>query len=48
MANNNGILNPIDLTNLLEGYEGKWVIISFDEKTILKSGENLDELSIGK
>jgi len=43
--NNNGKIEPVDLSNLLNGYEGKWVVISFDEQTVLKSGQDLDELS---
>jgi hypothetical protein len=33
-----------DLTNLLKGYEDKWVIISKDYKEILKSSDNAEEI----
>jgi hypothetical protein len=35
---------PIDFTDLLKGYEGKWVILSYGNDKIIKSGDSLEEL----
>ncbi|MBI4427811.1 MAG: hypothetical protein HY562_01705 [Ignavibacteriales bacterium] len=43
MANNNR-LDPIDFTEILIGYEGKWVVISEDNKHVLASADTLDGL----
>lgn len=45
MNTKNGISEPVDLTKVLEGYEGKWVVISEDEKSVIKSADNLEELA---
>ena len=37
--------NVIDLTEVLEGYSNKWVILSKDNKKVLKSGDTLDEIN---
>lgn len=34
---------PIDLTDLIEPYENKWVALSLDHKKVLGSGETLKE-----
>lgn len=41
----NLILEPNDLTKLLEGYEDKWVIIASDNSKILASGSTLGEIA---
>lgn len=38
------VLAPIDLTNLLADYEGKWVVLSADYKELLAFGDSLDDL----
>lgn len=35
----------LDYTQLLSGFEGKWVVISHDQKSILKSGNDIDAIS---
>jgi hypothetical protein len=37
-------LEPIDFTELLADYSKKWVVLSFDEKEVLKSGNTYDEI----
>jgi len=34
----------IDLSNVLENYDGKWVILSKDNKQVLKSGKTFDDI----
>ena len=34
---------PIHLAKLLEPYKGKWVTLTKDEKTVLGSGDTIDE-----
>ena len=34
---------PIHLAKLLEPYKGKWVTLTKDEKTVLGSGNTIDE-----
>jgi hypothetical protein len=35
----------IDLTKVLIGFEGKWIILSEDKKHVIKSGKSLLELA---
>ena len=35
--------NVIDLSTILAPYRGKWVALSKDEKTVLGSGDSIDE-----
>jgi hypothetical protein len=37
-------IEPIDFTELLANYSKKWVVLSFDEKEVLKSGNTYDEI----
>lgn len=37
--------NPIDLSEILDGLEGKWIILSEDKKHVLKSANSLSELA---
>lgn len=39
------ILEPVDLSVLLADYSKMWVILSFDEKSVLKSGKTYEEVS---
>jgi len=39
------ILEPVDLSELLVEYSKMWVILSFDEKSVLKSGKTYEEVS---
>ncbi|MBE2219680.1 MAG: hypothetical protein IAE90_15820 [Ignavibacteria bacterium] len=34
-----------DMSSLLEGFEKKWVVISFDEKRVIASADSIEELS---
>ena len=36
-------LHPIDLSELLRPYQGKWVALSQDETQVLGSGATIDE-----
>ena len=45
MENINKNNKVIDLTEILADYSGKWVVLSYDEKHVLKSGNSLDEIS---
>lgn len=38
-------LELLDLSDLLEGYEKKWVVISLDESRIIASGNSIEEIS---
>jgi hypothetical protein len=38
-------LELLDLSDLLKGYEKKWVVISFDESKIIASGDSIEEIS---
>ena len=40
----NKILEPIDYTELLGEYSNMWVVLSFDEKEVLKVGKTYEEL----
>lgn len=44
MESNSKNANVIDLTKVLKDYSGKWVILSKDDKQVLKSGNSLDEI----
>lgn len=35
---------PLDFTELLADYSKKWVVLSFDEKEVLKSGNTYDDI----
>jgi hypothetical protein len=37
--------NIIDLTEVLIGFEGKWIILSEDRKHVVKSGNSLSEIA---
>lgn len=37
-------IQPIDLTDVLADYEGKWVVLSNDLKSVLSSGDNIEEI----
>lgn len=37
-------IKPIDLTEVLRDYEGKWVVLSKDYKKVLASGKTVDEI----
>ena len=37
-------IEPIDFTELLADYSKKWVVLSFDEKEVLKSGNTYEEI----
>jgi hypothetical protein len=37
-------VEPIDFTALLADYSKKWVVLSFDEKEVLKSGSTYEEI----
>jgi hypothetical protein len=37
-------LEPIDFTELLADYSKKWVVLSFNEKEVLKSGNSYEEI----
>ena len=34
---------PINLSHILEPFKGKWVTLTRDEKTVLGSGNTMDE-----
>ena len=34
----------IDLTHILKDYEGKWVVLSKDYKSVLFSGDNVEDI----
>ncbi len=36
--------SPLDLTDLLQGYEDKFVVLTKDRKKILKSSDNVEDL----
>ena len=38
-------IEPIDLTHLLSEYSKMWVVLSFDETKVIKSGNSYDEIS---
>ncbi|RPI18490.1 MAG: hypothetical protein EHM58_05395 [Ignavibacteriae bacterium] len=37
-------LEPQDFTQLLKDYSNKWVVLSFDEKEVIKSGDAYDDI----
>lgn len=37
-------IEPIDFTELLADYGKKWVVLSFNEKEVLKSGNSYEEI----
>ncbi len=39
------ILEPVDLSELLADYSKMWVILAYDEKSVLKSGKTYEEVS---
>ncbi len=43
MKDKTSILKPIDLSEKLKPYEGKWVALSLDHKRVLGAGESLRE-----
>lgn len=43
--NNDKKIELFDMTCLFEGIDKKWVIISFDEKRIIASADEIEELS---
>lgn len=34
----------IDLTEIIDGFSGKWIVLSEDKKRVLHSGNNLSDL----
>ena len=38
-------LESIDLSSLLSGLDGKWIVLSFDKKKVLAVGDTLKEIS---
>ena len=45
MDDNEEMVVPIDLSNVLIGYEGKWVILSDDKKRVIASGNALADIA---
>ena len=37
-------MDPIDLTEVLAAYEGKWVVLSNDLKSVLFSGDQVEDI----
>lgn len=42
--NNKKYFEPIDFTELLADYSKKWVVLSFTEDEVLKSGDTYEEI----
>ena len=38
------LTNPIDLTTILNGLDGKWVVLSFDKTKVIISGNSLEDV----
>ena len=37
-------INPIDLSEVLRDYENEWVVLSYDYKSVLHSGEKAEDV----
>ena len=40
----NNTIEPIDLSELLKGFELKWVVLSSDNKKVIAHGNSLEEI----
>lgn len=44
MEKKNKNITPIDFTTLLADYSKKWVVLTFSEDAVLKSGDSYEEI----